>query len=91
MDLGSLAWLERAVIVRSEQSRAEPAWWGRAMTDPVAMAPMAQDEYVVVWLVAPALGTDPDDGVTFTSDRHKVPARWVRQDAHERCSSTILG
>jgi hypothetical protein len=55
------------------------------------MAPMAQGEYVVVWFSAPSLGTDPDDSVAFTSDRHKVPARWARQDAHETVFIDDLG
>lgn len=31
----------------------------------------------------PVIGTDPLDAYTFTADRHKVAARWARQDEHE--------
>jgi len=41
------------------------------------------DEYVVVRFVSPVEGTDPDDSERFTSNRHKVAARWARQDATE--------
>ena len=52
---------------------------------------MPRNEYVVVSLVKPVLGADPDDGVEFTSDRHKVPARWARQDPTETVFIDDLG
>jgi len=47
------------------------------------MKPVSPDEYVVVRFVSPVEGTDPDDSERFTSNRHKVAARWARQDATE--------
>ena len=62
-----------------------------AMSDSNAMTPIPRDEYPVVWLDKPMLGTDPDDGVEFTADRHKVPARWARQDPNETVFIDDLG
>jgi len=61
------------------------------MSDSNAMTPIPRDEYLVVWLDKPMLGTDPDDGIEFTADRHKVPARWVRQDPNETVFIDDLG
>lgn len=61
------------------------------MTEPNAMAPMPRNEHVVVWFGKPVPGVDPDDGVPFTADRHRVAARWARQDANETVFIDDLG
>ncbi len=64
---------------------------GENVTDSNAMVPMYRGEYVVVWFAKPVLGADPDDGVEFAADRHKVPARWARQDPTETVFIDDLG
>lgn len=39
--------------------------------------------YVIVTFSNPTLGVDPQDGMKFRSERHKVKADWVKQDGQE--------